>query len=113
LADDESIFSSGNYRRNFEKSGKNYHHIIDPRTGYPSQNATAVTVIHNNSAAADAAATALMVAKPDEWMDIAKNIGLKHILVVDKDGQLYSDQSLQHRFNLNDENMTIINLGAL
>ena len=113
LSGDESVFSSGNYRRNFKNAGKIYHHIIDPRTGYPSNNATAVTVIHNNGAVADAAATALMVANPEEWFDIAKNIGLKHFLVIDKDGQLYSDQSLTLRLNLTDESMTIKVLGTL
>jgi len=113
LSDDESVFSSGDYRRKFTNEGKNYHHIIDPRTGYPSENARAITVIHDNGAVADATATAIMVAKPDEWLEIAKNIGLKHLLVIDKDGQLYSDQLFTQRLHLTDENMTITILGLL
>jgi thiamine biosynthesis lipoprotein len=113
LEDDESVFSSGDYRRNFTQAGKIYHHIIDPRTGFPSQHAKAVTVIHNNGAVADASATALMVAEKSEWLEIAKNIGLKHLLVVDRDGQLYSDVLFAKRLHLTDENMSINTLGIL
>ena len=113
LTDDESVFSSGDYRRNFVNQGKNYHHIIDPRTGYPSGNATAITVIHSNGAIADAAATALMVATADEWLKIAKKVGLKHLLVVDKDGQLYSDKLFTQRLHLTDQSQKISILGVL
>jgi thiamine biosynthesis lipoprotein len=113
LEDDESVFSSGDYRRNFTQAGKSYHHIIDPRTGYPSQHAKAVTVVHGNGAVADASATALMVAEKNEWLEIAKNIGLKHLLVVDRDGQLYSDTLFAKRLHLTDENMSINTLGTL
>jgi len=113
LSNDESVFSSGNYRRKFTRHGKKYHHIIDPRTGYPSENAAAVTVIHHSGAVADATATALMVATADEWLDIAKNIGLKHIFIVDNDGQLYSDKLFAKRLHLIDENMTVNILGTL
>ena len=113
LTDDESVFSSGDYRRNFIKDGKSYHHIIDPRTGYPSENAKSVTVIYGNGAVADAAATALMVARPDEWLAIAKNIGLKYIFIVDKDGQLYSDELFAKRIHLSDNKRIIRILGTL
>jgi len=113
LNDDESVFSSGNYRRNFSKSGKNYHHIIDPRTGYPSENAAAVTVIHSSGATADATATALMVAKTEEWLPVAKSVGLTHLLIIDKDGQMYSDKSFAQRLHLTDPDMNIHILGIL
>ncbi len=113
LEDDESIFTSGDYRRKYSVDGKQYHHIIDPRTGYPSEHAHSVTVIHPSGAIADAAATALMVAKPSEWFDIARRIGLNHLLVVDKDGQLYSDQLFAERIVLIDHSQIINNLGSL
>ncbi len=113
LTNDESVFSSGNYRRQFSQSGKSYHHIIDPKTGYPSKNATAVTVIHTNGAIADATATALMVAKADEWFSIAKNTGLKHLLIINKDGRLYCDKLLAQRLQLMDNKLMLEILGTL
>lgn len=111
--EDESVFSSGDYQRRFFNENKKYHHIIDPRTGYPTNNAKAVTVVHKSGAIADAAATALMVASADQWLDIAKNLELKHLLVVDQDGQLYSDKLFAQRLNLIEKNMTIRLLGTL
>ena len=113
LEHNENVFSSGDYRRNFISQGKSYHHIIDPRTGYPSEHARAVTVIHSNGAVADASATALMVASSEQWFDIAKKIGLKHILIVDRDGKLYCDKLFAKRLHLMDADDQLLILGTL
>lgn len=42
---DETVTTSGVYERCFEKGGKLYHHVLDPKTGYPMETANeAVTV---------------------------------------------------------------------
>lgn len=54
----KSIVSSGNYERYFEKDGVIYHHIIDPKTGYPCQNTLyQVTIISDFSTDGDALST--------------------------------------------------------
>ncbi|NQU34429.1 MAG: FAD:protein FMN transferase [Bacteroidetes bacterium] len=58
----QSVATSGNYRKFFEEDGKRYAHTIDPHTGYPVQhNLLSVSIICNNTALADAYATACMV----------------------------------------------------
>lgn len=42
---DESMSTSGNYEKFFMAGGKLYSHIMDPRTGYPSQGMLSVSVI--------------------------------------------------------------------
>lgn len=57
-----SVATSGNYRKFFVKDGVKYSHTINPKTGYPaSNNLLSVSIITNNTALADAYATACMV----------------------------------------------------
>ena len=56
------IATSGDYRNFFEREGRRYSHLIDPRTGYPIQHdVVSVTVVHGSAMMADAWATALTV----------------------------------------------------
>lgn len=100
--DGESIFTSGDYERYYHNEGKRYHHILDPRTGYPTHGTSSVTVIHDNAAIADAAATALIVAGPLRWHEIAKNMGIRYVMLVEEDGTIQMNPAMAHRIKLKD-----------
>lgn len=62
LLDNQSVTTSGNYRKYFEENGRKYSHIIDPHTGYPYKNSLlSVTVIAKDALTADGYDTPLMV----------------------------------------------------
>ena len=67
-----SVSTSGDYRNFFEQNGQRYSHVINPRTGRPVlQTLASVTVISDRSMVADATATALMVAGPEQGFQLA------------------------------------------
>lgn len=96
---DESIVTSGTYERYFDYQGKRYHHIIDPRNGYPARGAVSVTVLHDNATTADAASTALLVAGPREWHKIARAMGVKHVMLIDEAGTVHINPALAARLH--------------
>ena len=68
-----SVATSGDYRRFFAHAGKRISHTIDPRTRRPVEHAMAsVAVVHTSCMWADAWATALMVAGPDDGPALAE-----------------------------------------
>ena len=96
------MFTSGDYERYFEYGKQRYHHILDPRTGYPADKTTSVTVIHHDSATADAAATALFIAGPDQWPVIARDMGIEQVMLIDKQGQIFMTPDMAERIELAD-----------
>lgn len=56
-----SLSTSGDYERFFEVEGVRYHHILDPRTGWPARGVRSVTVLAPYATQADALSTACMV----------------------------------------------------
>ncbi len=58
---DEALSVSAIWGRSFEKDGKTLGHVIDPRTGEPSQGAHLAAVITKSATDSDALSTALLV----------------------------------------------------
>ena len=68
----QAIVTSGDYERFFEIDGKRYHHIINPKTGYPVKNTISVTVLAPTAVLADALSTAVFLLKPEEGINLIK-----------------------------------------
>lgn len=59
---DKAVITSGGYERYFEQDGKTYHHIIDPRTGYPAENGLiSVSIVSSDGTLADGLSTSLFI----------------------------------------------------
>ncbi|MBF0430997.1 MAG: FAD:protein FMN transferase, partial [Fibrobacteria bacterium] len=59
-----NISTSGDYERFFIRDGKRYHHIFDPRNGYPAREYCSVTVLARAGMVSDALSTSLFVLGP-------------------------------------------------
>ena len=67
--------TSGNYRNYYIKDGKKYAHIINPITGYPSeQNILSATIVAPDCMTADAYATAFMVMDVEDACSMAEQV---------------------------------------
>ena len=94
---DEAVFTSGNYERFRQDESKRYPHILDPRTGWPIENVASVTVITDDGWMADAAATALIVAGLDEWLEVARALKLEQVMLVDEAGKAWLTPKMYQR----------------
>ena len=97
LENGEAAFTSGDYERFYDLDGARFHHILDPRTGYPVTHTRAVTVIAADGVTADAAATALFVAGPDRWRQIARALDIEYVLRVDASGEVELTELMRNR----------------
>lgn len=88
---DKAVVTSGDYERFVEIEGKRYAHIIDPRSGYPVQGLTSVTIICPDAEIADALATTVFVLGKEEGMALIEKLrGIEGIIITDKNEILTS-----------------------
>ncbi len=99
---DKTAVTSGIYQRYFEANGKIYHHIINPESGYPTDNGiAAVTVIAESSAIADGLSTACLNLGATESAALLKQYGAEAIFIT-TDGELILTDGLTQSIDKGD-----------
>ena len=79
---DGTVVTSGTYERGFSFGGVRYHHILDPKTGWPSQSdLVSATFVMDSSMTADALATACIVIGSEKSLELATAQGLDAMLI--------------------------------
>jgi thiamine biosynthesis lipoprotein len=97
LQGDESIVTSGTYERYFEYAGKRYHHVLDPRTGYPARGPRGVTLVGRDLASVNGLGAAAMVLGAAEGRDLIRATPRVQALVAGRDGGLWIMPGLRER----------------
>ncbi len=100
----KSIVTSGNYERFFEIDGEIYHHIIDPNTGYPSNNELlSVTVVSDKGIEGDSYSTAFYILGVQESLEIIEGIDGVDGILIDKDKKVFVTSGIKEDFQLRDK----------
>lgn len=107
---DKAVITSGGYERYFEQDGKTYHHIIDPKTGYPAENGlTSVTIVSADGTLADGLSTSLFIMGKEKAAEFWRAHSDEFdAILLSEDGTLYVTEGIADDFST-DLNMEIIN----
>jgi thiamine biosynthesis lipoprotein len=98
---DRALVTSGGYQRFFEFDGKRYAHIIDPRTGWPldeAESALSVSVVAADATDADAYCTAVAVMGPTRGMAFVEATPAVEAVIIDHSGEVRVSTGLREIF---------------
>jgi thiamine biosynthesis lipoprotein len=105
---DKTVVTSGGYERFFEKDGKRYHHILDPKTGYPIENELlSATIITERSTDADALSTACFVLGLEDGTELIENLDDCEAIFVTELNEIYVTSGLSGMITVTDESFTL------
>lgn len=105
---DRAVVTSGPYERYFEEGGALYHHIFDPRTGYPAESGLlSVTIVSDSSAIADTLSTACFVLGLEKAIALVKSFSDVECILVTTDRGILVSPGLRDSFMLSDDGFTL------
>ncbi len=93
-----SVVTSGVYERAFTSDGKAYHHIIDPRTGFPAESdVVSATVVSHTSLEGDGYSTSLILMGVEGALQFAAQHPEIDIVLVDTQGRVFATPGIGNR----------------
>ena len=108
---DKSIVTSGIYERFLEINNQQYHHILNPKDGYPFSNDIAgITVVTEKSIDGDALSTSVYSKGIEGGMKYLEEFPGVEAIFVSKDKKVYITSGLKNEFELTKEGFEMENL---
>jgi len=105
----KSVVTSGIYERYFELDGRRYHHILDPKTGYPLDNELqSVTVISEDSIDGDIYTTLLYGMGIEKSLEYLQDLAHIEAIFVTKQQQIICSSQRQFGFTLLDNSYQLL-----
>lgn len=100
----KSLVTSGIYERYLEANGKKYHHLFNPKTGYPFENDIAgVTIVSKKSIDGDGLSTAVFSMGVKTGLKYVNGLKDTEAIFVTRDDKVYVTKGLKDVFELNKE----------
>ena len=92
---DHAFSTAGDYERAYVVGGKRYHHIIDPRTGYPATACRSVTIWAKTALQADAIDDAVFILGPQKGLALVESLDGVGAVIVDANNKIWISERLK------------------
>ncbi len=98
--ENHAFSTAGDYERFFILDGKRYHHIIDPKTGYPATRSRSVTIYAPTALLADAIDDAVFILGWKRGIELVDSIDDVGAVVVDDAGVVHVSKRVKDRVKI-------------
>lgn len=85
-----ALVTSGDYERFRIVNGVRYHHIIDPRTGWPASASISVSVMANSAEEGVVLAKGIFILGPERGLELARQCGVEAMVVDPREKQYFT-----------------------
>ncbi|MHC5268951.1 FAD:protein FMN transferase [Enterococcus sp. LJL98] len=93
----QSVVTSGIYERSLMHDSQQYHHILNPKTGYPIQTeVVSLTILSSNSCDGEIWTTRLFGKKPQEILEIVATLPEIYAFMITNTGETYYSKELEN-----------------
>jgi thiamine biosynthesis lipoprotein len=96
---DMAVTTSGDYEKYFIYQGKRYHHIFNPKDGFPTDDCQSVTIVTKDCITADGLATAVFVLGAEKGYSLCQKLDGVDCIIVDKEGKIIISPGLKDRIS--------------
>jgi FAD:protein FMN transferase len=97
------VSTSGTYEKTFTENGVTYHHLLNPKTGYPENNElVSVTVKADNGAISDALSTACFILGTEKGAELLAEFNAEGVFI-DSNHRVTVTEGLKDRFHITND----------
>lgn len=97
---DHAFSTAGDYERSYIVLGKRYHHIIDPRTGYPATACRSVTIWAKTALLADELDDAVFILGPEKGLKLVESQDGVGAVIVDAKNNVWISDRLKGKLTI-------------
>jgi thiamine biosynthesis lipoprotein len=94
---DHAFSTAGDYARAYVVGGKRYHHIIDPKTGYPATACRSVTIWAPDATTADGVDDAVFILGPERGLKLVESLAGVGAVIVDDHNRLFISERVRDK----------------
>ena len=94
---DHAFSTAGDYARAYVVGGKRYHHIIDPKTGYPATACRSVTIWAPDATTADGVDDAVFILGPEEGLKLVASLDGVGAVIVDAENRVFISERVKDK----------------